>query len=168
MLQDGRVIEGDMVIWTAGLKANTFLQSVKELGLTSDGKIITGEHLHLSNHKNVFAAGDNIQFMDHTINKPIPSLAYLGIDHGKIIARNILNAMRGKEYLIHRPFYNQWIAPVGAKYAVAYLRQGIVLKGYVGWLVRGFADARYFLSILPFKKAVRFFLAQEALFIKND
>ena len=39
-LKDGRTIEGDMVVWTAGIKANDFLKSIDGLSVTDRGKII--------------------------------------------------------------------------------------------------------------------------------
>ncbi len=167
-LKNGQMMKGDLVIWTAGIQANKLLQSVEGLELTPRGKIITGEHLHLSNYKNMFAVGDNIEFIDHKTQKPIPALAYLAVDHGNIVAQNIQRSINGNELKIHKPFYDLWIAPVGGTWAVAHLWWGICVSGFLGWVVRELSDLRYFLSILPFGKALKLFFYDLRIFSKNN
>lgn len=167
-LKNGQMMQGDCVVWTAGIKANPFLQSINSLNLTPRGKIIVGEHLHLPNYKNVFAVGDNIEFVDHETQKPIPALAYLAVDHGKVVARNIYSSIHEKELMVHRPFYKIWVAPVGGKFAVANLWLGITLSGRLGWMVRNLIDLRYFLSILGLKKSISLFFKEQRVFLRND
>lgn len=167
-LKNGQTISGDMVIWTAGIKPNEFLKSVNGLELTPNGKISIGEHLHLAKFKNVFAVGDNIEFIDHKTQKPIPAVAYLAIDHGKIAAKNIVNSIRGEELKIHRPSYEYWVTPVGGKYSLAHLGQGITIAGFWGWIVKELVDLRYLLSILPVRKAFSIFVKEYLMFRRND
>ncbi len=168
-LKNSRVIEGDIVIWVAGVEPNHLLRSIKGLELTERSKIKVEEHLHLLNHKNVFAVGDIIEFIDHKTQRPIPALGYLAIDQGKIAAQNIYHLLYGHPELeVHKPFYERWIAPIGGKYAVARLGQGILITGFWGWLVREMADFRYFASILPLGKAISFFWNETRIFIRND
>lgn len=166
-LKNGQTMDGDMVIWTAGLQANRLLQSIEGLELTPRGKIVVGEHLHLKNARNVFAVGDNIEFMDHKTQKPIPALAYLAIDHGAVAARNIYNSVHDRELMVHKPSFDAWVAPVGDKHAVAHVK-GIVLSGFAGWVLHELITLRYLLTILPFKKALSFFWKQTSVFTKND
>ncbi len=167
-LKDGHTMRGDMVIWTAGIEAHRMIRAVKGLELTPRGKIIVGEHLHLPTRNNVFAVGDNIEFVDHATQKPIPSLAYLAIDHGRVAASNIVRSLYGKELMVHKPFYDIWVAPVGGKYAVAHLWRGIVFKGLLGWIVRELVNLRYFFSLLPIRSAVRFYWREMKVFLRND
>jgi NADH:ubiquinone reductase (H+-translocating) len=167
-LKNGSTLDCDIVAWTAGIKANEFLASINNLPLTDRGKIIVGEHLHLDNFKNVFAVGDNIEFIDHKTQKPIPSLAYLAIDHGKVAAKNIYNMVKDKELIVHKPFYDSWVAPVGGKWAVAHLGGGRSVSGLLAWIIREIIDLRYFISILSFKKALRLFWDDLKIFTRND
>ena len=167
-LKSGRQFTGDMVIWTAGIRASALLEDVRSLELNERGKIIVDEHLRVSGRKNIFAVGDNIEFIDHTTQKPIPSLAYLAIDHGAVAAQNIYNSIRNKELAHHRPFYETWIAPVGGKWALAHMFGLITVGGFMGWVMRELVDLRYFISILPFKKAVTLLFREIKIFSGND
>lgn len=167
-LKTGERFDCDLVVWTAGIQAIKFLRSVAGLQLTEYGKIIVSEHLHLPNHENIFAIGDNIEFIDRQTQKPTPSLAYLAIQQGQIAARNIANHIEGKEMLAHKPFYGTWIAPVGRRYAIANLGRGRVFKGFLGWIVRELVDLRYFLSILPLGRALKVFFRDLWIFSRND
>lgn len=167
-LRGGQKLSSDMTVWSAGIRPNQFLRSIGGLELNGGGKLIVGEHLHVPRRQNVFGVGDNIEFIDHATQKPIPSLAYLAADHGRIVAQNIVRSIKGKEMATHKPFYELWVAPVGGKFAVAHLWWGISVKGFMGWIVRELVDLRYFLQILPMGKALKFFLRQQAVFLKND
>src|SRR3989338_453634 len=163
-LKNGQTVSGDMVVWTAGVKPSESLKSINGLELTSGGKISVGEHLHLAKFKNVFAVGDSIEFIDHKTQKPIPAVAYLAIDHGKIAARNIINSIRGEELKIHRPSYEYWVTPVGGKYSLAHLGRGITISGFWGWIARELVDLRYLKSILPLGKALSIFAREYLMF----
>ena len=52
-LKNGQTLEGDMVVWTAGIKANEFLKSIPDLPVTDKGKIIVDENLTVRGWKNV-------------------------------------------------------------------------------------------------------------------
>ena len=157
-----------MTVWTAGIQANEFVRSINGLQCTDKGKLIVGEHLYVPGHRNMFGVGDTIEFIDHATQKPIPSLAYLAADHGRIVAENIVRSIRGQKLAVHKPFYELWVAPVGGKYAIAHLWWGISIKGFFGWVVRELVDLRYFMQILPVRKALKFFIRQQQIFLKND
>jgi NADH dehydrogenase FAD-containing subunit len=57
--------------------------------------------------------------------------------------------------------------PAAGKFAVLYT-PNLILSGFAGWVVRKFADLRYFMSIMPFFKALRYWLFENRMFIKND
>ncbi len=167
-LTDGRTMKGDIVLWTAGVEAHRFLRTIANLGLTDRGKIIVDEYLNVVNHENVFAVGDNIEFIDHRNQRPEPALAYVAVDHGKVAAKNIRRSIHGKERIPHKPFYDVWVAPVGGKYAVAHLWWNISIPGFLGWFIRQLVDFRYFLSVLPFKRALQLFTQEVEIFRHND
>ncbi|MDO8669068.1 MAG: hypothetical protein Q7K65_02115, partial [Candidatus Buchananbacteria bacterium] len=67
----------------------------------------------------------------------------------------------------HKPAYNVWIAPVGGKNAVVHLGK-LTFSGFFGYLLREVVDLRYFLTILPFFKALKIFFKGVMVFSKND
>ena len=167
-LKSGQILEGDMVVWTAGIKANEFLKSIAGLPVTDRGKIIVDENLLVQGWKNIFAVGDNQEFIDPKTQKPVPALAYTAVDQGKIVAANIYNSHNGNNLKKYRPYYGVWIAPVGGKFALAHLWGGWNIAGFMGWVVRGLVDLRYMVSILSFGKAVALFWQEIIMFTKND
>ena len=167
-LKNGQMLEGDMVVWTAGVRANEFLKSIASLPLTDKGKIIVDTNLQVQGFVNVFAVGDNQEFIDPKTQKPVPALAYAAIDQAKIVAKNIFNVNNGKKLVSYKPTYGVWIAPVGGKFAVANLWGSFSISGFIGWLVRELVDLRYLISILSFGKAITFFRQEITMFTKND
>ena len=166
-LKNGRTLEGDIVIWTAGIKANEFLKSISGLLLTDKGKIVVDDNLRVQGRENVFAVGDNQEFVDTKTQKPVPALAYTAIDQAKIVAYNIFNTMSGKKPKSYKPAYGVWIVPVGGKFALARL-WGFSIGGFIGWILREVVDFRYLASVLGFKKAINLFWQEITIFTKND
>jgi len=167
-LKDGRTINCDLTIWTAGIEANRILGNVNGLILNKKNKIIVDSNLALSNHKNIFAIGDNTEFTDPALHKPLPAMAYIAIDQGKIAAKNIYSSIVGKQLKTYKPFYDVWAIPVGGKFAIVHLPGNIHIRGLFGWIIRELIDLRYMLSILPLKKAVKIFWEEISIFTKND
>mgnify|MGYP001569120905 CR=1 FL=1 len=150
-------MKGDIIVWTAGIKANELT-----------GKMPVDEFLRVKSHENVFAIGDNVEFIDPKTQKSVPALAYVASDQGKIAAANILSLIKGKRLKPYKPFYSVWVAPAGGKYAIAHLWRGIHITGFWGWVVRELIDLRYMLSILTPRKAVSLMWQEVTLFTKND
>lgn len=167
-LSNGQILSSDLTAWTAGIQPNKFLKNISGLSLTARGKIMVDEHLNVIDNPAVFAVGDVVEFIDHRTQKLEPSLAYVAISHGKIVAQNILRSINKKELKPHLPNTELWAAPVGGKFAVAHLGRLGTLKGISGWIVRGLVDLRYFISILPWRKALRLFREDVEVFTKND
>ncbi len=166
-LKNGQKIKGDLIIWTAGIKANRFLGAIPGLTLTPAGKVMVNENLSVKNYDNVFAIGDNMEFIDPKTQKPVPALAYVAIAQGKLAAKNISSSVLGKKLSKYKPSYNVSIVPVGGKFAVAHFG-GVVIGGFIGWIIRGLTDLRYFMSILPFKKAIKVYWDEMTVFTRND
>ena len=166
-LKNGQNIKGDIIIWTAGVKPNEFIGSIKGLPLTDKKKIIVEDTLLVRGFQNIFAIGDNVEFIDPVTKKPIPAMAFIAVKEGQTAAKNIARSIKGKTLSVYNPSYDVWVAPAGGKYAVANLG-GISISGFWGWVIRELVDLRYMLQILPFFKAFFVFWEEITLFTKND
>src|SRR3989344_582470 len=166
-LKTGKQVETDLIIWTAGVRLPDLLEKTPLLSLTENKKIKVNKNLDIAALPGVFAVGDNIEFMDTKTGKPVPALAYLAVDQGKIVAKNILRLINNKKLVEYEPSYGVWIAPVGGKYALAHI-WSFRISGFLGWVIREMVDFRYMLSILPIKKAVSILRQEITLFTKND
>ncbi len=167
-LKNGQKMDGDIIIWTAGIKANELLKKIPDLELSASGKMLTDTYLRLKGHDNIMGVGDNIEFIDPKVQRPVPALAYVANDQGKVAAENIIRTLQAKKLKSYRPFYSVWVAPAGGKFAIAHLWNGIHMAGFWGWVVRELIDLRYMLSILPFRKAISLIWQEITLFTKND
>jgi len=167
-LKNGQILGGDIVVWTAGIKANEFLKSIAGLLLTDKGSLIVDGNLQVQGWKNIFAVGDNQEFIDPKTKRPVPSLAYTAVDQGRIVAKNVYNLFNGEKLETYEPYYGIWIAPVGGKFALAHLWNGWTVAGFIGWVVRELVDLRYLISILSFPKAITLFWKEITMFTKND
>lgn len=174
-IQGEEKLASDFTIWTTGIRACSFLKNIPGLPLDERGKVVVNDFLQVEGRSEVFAIGDNIIFNDPKTNKPVPALAYVAVDQGKVVAENIKYAIEVKPQLLrfnlnveYKPFYGVWIAPVGGKFAVAHLESRFTISGLLGWLIREAVDFRYFCSILPFSKAISLFSEEVEVFTRND
>ena len=128
-LKNGQRLQTNLTIWTTGSEPNKLFHSVQSLSLDERRGIIINNNLMVKDFENVFAVGDNIMFIDPKSQRPIPALAYIAIDQGKLVAENIMRNINGKKLKEYRPSYNVWIAPVGGRFALVHLRNDMNIKG---------------------------------------
>jgi len=82
----------------------------------------------------VFAIGDIAHLAQPKDNQPYPQVSPVAIQQGKLVARNILNKLRGQAM---QPFhYNDRgiMATIGRRRAVAWLFYRVQLTGFLGWM----------------------------------
>lgn len=172
-LKDGQELAGDMIIWSGGVKAPELVKKTNGLERDEKDRIVVDDWLRVKNHHEVFGVGDAVAFLDPKTQKPVPQLAYVAGEQGKVAAENIARLIfcGSKETALlekYQPFYDAWITPVGGKYAVAHLGKGITIGGFGGYLIRQAVDLRYFLSVLSLPRALHLFLSGIKVFSKND
>lgn len=167
-IKNGDVLSGDLIVWTAGVKTLDLFKGISGLELDDRGRIFANEFLQTKNHTNIFAIGDNIVFIDPKTQKPIPQMAFLAIEQGRVAAENIIRLINSKMQLKkYEPDYDIWIAPVGGKYALVHLN-GYNFSGLLGYIAREVVDLRYFLSVLPLFEAIKLFFEDARVFSRND
>lgn len=171
-LANGQIIEGDIIVWTAGVKAPDIIKQTRGMELDQRDRIMVNEYLQIKNYTDVFGLGDVIVFLDPKNQKLVPQMANPAIEQGKVVAKNIYRLImsgngRMPPLKKYKPNYGAWIAPVGGKYAVAHVG-GWTFSGYLGYLIREVIDYRYFLNILSLLKATKLFLTDVRMFGKND
>lgn len=167
-LKSGQKLQGDLIVWTAGIKPSRLIGKIGGLPLAPSGKIMVEDDLRVKGFKNIFALGDAIEFKDPKVQKPVPALAYVAAKQGRIISKNISNSIKNKKLLTYKPFYSIFILPTGGKYALVHLFDGPIIKGFVGWILRLMVDVGYFLTILSPYKAFKLYFDEMTIFLKND
>lgn len=167
-LSDGHTLKSDMTVWATGTKTNPILQAIPDLELTDRGKMAVDEHLRIKRHPNVFAVGDAVELIDKRTGMPEAAMAHAAIRHGSVVASNVIRTMRGASLKRYTPQSQVWVASVGGKFALAHLWGGGTIKGFLGWMIRGMIDFKYFISILPFSKALTLFWHQAHKLARNN
>lgn len=137
-IKDGTIIPTYTLIWTAGIKNNTFAAN---LGLQtgSGGRILVNEFMQTLDFKNVFAAGDNTAFEDE--DGPLPQIVEAAEQTGHTAASNIAALINGTEFHKHKQKYHGFMVSIGSRYAVA--DTGFKSSGWFAMLIKHFVNFYY-------------------------
>jgi NADH:ubiquinone reductase (H+-translocating) len=126
LLDDGREIETENVIWTAGNRASVKVEDL-DLPLQGEGGIETDPCMRVPGKENVWAIGDCAANVDKD-SEAVPSNAQAASQEGEALAKNILAAIDGEELI---PFEYQpmgQLVELGSQFAVNEV-MGVKFKG---------------------------------------
>lgn len=146
-------IDFDLLIWTCGVKGNDILA---KSGLKVDGRGIVevNTFMQILGFHNIFAVGDNALFANPSNNKPIPQVAEVAEDEGKIAAENVLRSIRGENLVPYNFKHLGYIIPLKGRFAVAQLNKFRIV-GFLGWVLQQLVFLNYLLKILPLNNAFK-------------
>ncbi|MBI4139113.1 FAD-dependent oxidoreductase [Candidatus Uhrbacteria bacterium] len=145
----GMTMHTETIIWTAGVAPNALYASTGAFRFDKKGRVEVDVALRAKGHKNIFVIGDGAATQ-------YSGMAQTAIHDGKHVAAAIprlLRKQRPAPYIPKRPAYS---IPVGPGWA-ATMFGSLLFTGYLGWIFRRAIDFRFFLSILPFGKALTAF-----------
>ena len=123
---------------------------------------------------NIYAVGDVACLYDPETGVASPWMARPAMMGARCAAKNIIERIKFvegmsreiKTFTYRVPDY-PYIVPVGGKYAVAKIGP-FVISGFLAWVFKGIVELNYFLSIMPWPRALSVWLKGFLLFIKND
>ncbi len=155
------------VIWTGGVRA-CGMSFTKNVPVDAKNRIMVGSRLSLETYPEVYVAGDAACWLDPGTNRPEPQTAQVAIHQAKHVALAIVSQFGRNEVPFYRPQKSlKLIVPLSGKYA-ALIWNGHVFVGFWPYVLRRLADLRYFLSILPWFKAIPFWFKGSMIFMRND
>ncbi|MBX4191413.1 MAG: FAD-dependent oxidoreductase [Candidatus Doudnabacteria bacterium] len=166
MLNMKERVDCDLLIWTGGVRSCKLPVEV-ELDRDKKDRIAVDSSLNLKNFPNVFLAGDNVCALDPATKKTVAMTAQEAIHQGQFVAKNIYRMIKDKALLSYLPGPVRFVIPVTGKFAVMYTPT-LIVSGFSGWVIRQAADLRYFLTILPWMTAIKYWLFENKIFMKND
>ena len=131
ILNDGREIATQNVIWTAGARASVTLDDLpfphdERNGLEVD------RFMRVVGHENVWGVGDSAATVDEK-GRPVPPNAQAAVQEGEAVARNVLAVIDGEE---QKPFRYRplgQLVEMGSEFAVNEVL-GIKFSGYIAAL----------------------------------
>lgn len=165
-LTQGDRLDYDILIWTAGIKANSLLLTLENALLTKAGSVLVDQYLRAKNFDNIYVLGDAGTFIDEN-GKSAPPTAQKAIREGSVAASNIANTLLDYPLIKYQSINPTFLIPLGGKYAVG--RIGFwKATGFLAWVIRQLVSLRYFLKILPFQKAASLWWRGVSVFERND
>ncbi len=147
-------IKTKTLIWTAGVKPADVYKQIQGLAFDTKGRVIVDRFLQAEGHQGVFVIGD-------AAAAPYAGMAQTAINEAKVVAENIKRLLRSEQLLENKPIKPVVAIPVGRGWAA--VMDGFRIYGALGWFLRRLADLRFFLSILPLKKAIVAFQSGKTL-----
>ncbi len=129
---DGKLIPAGTVLWAAGVRASA-LGAVLDAPLDRAGRVLIQPDLTVPGKPNIFVIGD-LASLAGDDGKPLPGVAQVAIQMGKLAGANIERAIRGDT--LETFHYNDKgnLAVIGRNRAIADIR-GRRLSGILAWLV---------------------------------
>lgn len=149
-LADGSKLMAGLVLWTAGVKANTPLCD-PAVELDKWGRVCTDQYLRARGYENVFAVGD-VASVTGEDGRPLPMFAQVAVRAGRVAGANIAAAITGKplrEFAYHS--MGNFVS-LGSWKAVGELKDLAVSGSFAWWLRR----TAYILRFATWSK--RFFI----------
>lgn len=157
----------DLLVWTGGVRSCRLPVGSSGVDRDKKDRTQTTDYLNLKKYPRVFIAGDNLCYTDPGTKKVVPQTAQEAIKQGNHVAKNIFRMVEEKDLLPYTPGPIRYIIPASGKFAVLYTKN-VIISGFPGWVLRKGADLRYFVSIMPFFKAIWYWIFENRMFIKND
>lgn len=129
-LSDGTMIPANTLVWTAGTASHPLLEALpcrKERG-----RLAVNEFMEVPDWPGVWALGDCAVIPDPRTGKPYPPTAQHALREGRVLARNIVAAIRGgrKKTFVFSAVGQ--LAAIGRRSGVARIL-GINFSGFIAW-----------------------------------
>jgi NADH dehydrogenase len=148
-LSDGTTIETNTLVWTSGTSPNPLLETIP--CAKERGRLLVTESLELQGSPGVWALGDCSAIPDRRRGGFHPPTAQHALRQAKIVAHNVVAAIRGTEKKQFHFSTIALLAPIGRRTAVANIL-GINFSGFFAWWLW----RTIYLSKLPrFEKKLR-------------
>ncbi|MCF6307067.1 MAG: NAD(P)/FAD-dependent oxidoreductase [Flavobacteriaceae bacterium] len=144
--KSGKELLAKNLVWTAGVKGQ-LPKGIEEKHIVGGNRLKINEHLQIAGIENVFAMGDIAAVITEEAPKGHPQVAQPAIQQGKVLAKNIINAINNKPLISFKYKDKGSLATVGKRRAVADLGK-LKFTGYFAWLLWSFV---HLMSISGFR-----------------
>jgi NADH dehydrogenase len=129
---DRERIEARTVLWAAGVRASSLTE---QLGSELDeiGRVKVTPYCTVPLHDEVAVVGDLIRLPRDGSAEPLPAVAQVALQSGKLVAQNILRCVRGEAPQPFKYFDKGLMATIGRNRAIVESR-GLRMSGLPAWL----------------------------------
>jgi NADH:ubiquinone reductase (H+-translocating) len=146
VLSKGKPFDADTIVWTAGVKANPVLAD-SDLPLDERGRVSATADMRVAGVDDAWTAGDNAAVPDLAADEPDATCApnaQHAVRQAKLLAKNIVATLNGKQPKEYRHKYVGSVAGLGLYRGVAHV-YGVKVKGFPAW----FMHRTYHMSKMP-------------------
>ncbi len=143
-VHDGRQLEAETVIWTAGVRPSPLIRTVEvQRPQGSDHRLPVNEYLQVRGYRTLWAVGD-CALVPEAGGGYQPPTAQHAVRQGRHVARNLVASLTGQSLEPHDYRSIGMLATLGRHRGVG-LVMGVRLTGFLAWL----AWRTYYLFALP-------------------
>ncbi len=137
IFSDGNNIQTSNVFWTAGIKTNSVVSSLKRKFARGGGdRLAVGGYLQVPSLAGVYAIGDSALPVSEKGDSPVPQTAAVAVQEGKYLGKRLGEEFNGKHtdikfrYRDHGTFLS-----IGRFSGICKLSNGIILTGFTAWFL---------------------------------
>lgn len=152
-INNRETIKAGIVVWTAGVKANSVLDSLP-VRKGKFGRILVNDYMQIPEFPEVYAVGDNAIIEGSNPAKSSQPLAPVAMHGGRVAAQNIANSIENKPPVEYSFAPSGLLISLGKNDAVIKIK-GIKFSGFFAWL---FWNAVHLFKLVGFKKQIQVFL----------
>jgi NADH dehydrogenase len=131
-LNNGKSIRTDTVIWTAGVKGNP-VEGLQKENFAGGNRIAVDEYCKVKGYDTIYAIGDVAAMTGEKLPKGHPMVAPVAIQQGRLVAKNIIQQLKGRKIKPFEYFDKGSMATVGRNKAVMEVRK-LTMGGFIAWL----------------------------------
>nr|WP_221373913.1 NAD(P)/FAD-dependent oxidoreductase [Actinoplanes polyasparticus] len=158
VLSTGEEFDSELIVWTAGNGANPLVHNHTDLPIDARGRVVVRADLRVGTDaepvEDAWAAGDDAAVPDLAIDQPgaatVPNAQH-AVRQGKLVARNVIAALRGRRAKPYKHASLGVVATLGLGRGI-FQWHGIVIKGFPAWVMhRGY----HVLAVPTWERKVR-------------
>ena len=166
-LQDSSAVPFDVLIWTAGVRANSFTKTCAGIQLQKNFCMCVDQYLRALPHENVFGVGDATYCINDATGTSHPMTATVALKEAEIAAYNIERLFAKKLLIAFVYTPPGFIVPLGGKYAL-FDSRWVKISGVLAWALKHLVALHYWVSLIGLRRGYKVWRGSMGIFIKND
>jgi NADH dehydrogenase len=131
--RDGDRYVSSVVVWAAGVQPQPLTESLPGEH-ARDGRLVVRKTLQVEGDERVFLVGDMAAFTPESGSRPLPALAPVAIQEGKLAAKNVLRGIRGRP-MQHFKYVDRGSLVILGRYRAVAQVGGVRFDGLPAWLL---------------------------------
>lgn len=97
VLQDGKEVAADLIVWAAGVKAPDWLAKLDGLSHGRSNQLMVDEHLRCQGSQHIYAIGDCAAAPDSHSTHPLPATAQVAHQQARWLAQELQQQLQGRQ-----------------------------------------------------------------------